>query len=396
MRGGFDAMFGSIGRTLLVAAAAAASLISAAPSSPAELDFSGYTVHYPSYQCLYPTAAGLFRVDRHATAVLSRVRLKPQLLFSRYGRVTIEYEISGLYHSSKPLFPLPIDETNRQLFDLTWNPVSEEHYILIHTVDRCYYRYEPSFGEIVVGRQRISWGTGRIWNPTDLFNPINPASFEKIEKDGADAISLKIYLGPFSDVQTVVQPQEKWEDVNGAVRLRTHAGEYDFSLVGGYFDRRITAGGDFAGNLLRAGVRGEGIVSFDPDGEDPGFSKWIVGIDNQFTSELYALLEYHFNGEGGKEPREYDLVRLARGEILNLGRQFLFAQASYLLHPLWNLSVSLNESIGDGSGFAGFLLTYSVSGSADVALGAQHTFGDRFDEYWYYPTSLYLRGIYYF
>lgn len=381
---------------LLLALLAALPLASASPSRPAELDFSGYTVHYPSYQYLDPAAACTLGTDPHAGALLSRVRLKPEILFAHHGSIKIEYEISGLYHSSELLFPVPVDATNRQLLDLTWNPIAEDHYTLIHTLDRCYYRYASSFGEIVLGRQRVSWGTGRIWNPTDLFNPINPANFQKIEKDGADAVSLKIYLGPFSDIQMVLQPQETWEETNGGLRLRTHAGEYDFSFVGGYFDGRITAGGDFAGNLLRAGVRGEGVVSLDPDESDSGFAKFILGIDQQFTPKLYALLEYHFNGEGRDRPEDYEIDRLGSGEIINLGRHFVFLQADYLVHPLWNLSLSLNESLTDGSGFAGLLMTYSVSGSADLASGAQYTFGGRLDEYWYYPTSLYLQGIYHF
>lgn len=384
------------GRIVFSVVLAAVTLLPARPSAPAELELSGYTVHYPSYQYLDPAAARAFGIDRNSAAVLSRVRLKPEILFADGGAIKIEYEISGLYSSSEPLFPVPVEATNRQLLDLTWNPMAKDHYILIHTLDRCYYHYAPSFGEIVLGRQRVSWGTGRIWNPTDLFNPINPASFEKIEKDGADAISLKIYLGPFSDIQMVLQPQETLEETNGGLRLRTHEGEYDFSLVGGYFDGRIAAGGDFAGNLLQAGVRGEGVASFDPDESESGFAKFILGIDQQFTPKLYALLEYHFNGEGRERPEEYEIDRLGRGEIINLGRHFLFVQADYLIHPLWNLSLSLNESLTDGSGFTGLLITYSVSGSADLAAGAQHTFGDRLDEYWYYPTSLYLQGIYHF
>lgn len=380
---------------LIVALAAELSLFST-PCVPEKLVFSGYTAHYPSYQYFSPSLAHAYDSNNHDAAMLSRLRIKPEILFTNCGRVTLEHEISGLYHGSRPLFPVPVGATNRQLVDLTWNPIAEDHYTLVHSVDRLYYRYEPSFGEIVVGRQRIAWGTGRIWNPTDLFNPINPASYEKIEKDGADAVSVKIYLGQLSEISFVVQPQEKWKDLNGGVRLGTHAGEYDYSLVGGYFDRRVTIGGDFAGNLMQAGIRGEGIVSIDPEVQGSGFVKWILGIDNQFTPKLYALLEYHFNGEGENDAEGYRLDRLGRGEIINLGRRFLFAEASYLLHPLWNLSVSLNESFTDGSGFAGLTLAYSMSGSTDLTAGVQRTFGDPLDEYWYYPTNAYFQAIYHF
>jgi hypothetical protein len=132
--------------------------------------------------------------------------------------------------------------TRRQLFDLTWEIASGDHYVLMHTIDRIYLRYGFAAGEAVAGRQRIDWGTGRIWNPTDLFHPINPADFSRIEKTGTDALSFKIYLGQFDDVNLVIQPQDRLDDTNAGLRLRTHAGEYDLAVVGGYFDRRRLRG----------------------------------------------------------------------------------------------------------------------------------------------------------
>lgn len=382
---------------LAIAAVAAAAVLAAAiPAAATEFDFSGYTVHYPSVQRLERETARRFGLARDAAALLSRVRLKPELFLSDRARITVEYELSWIYQSSGPLFPIPVDETSRQLVDLTWSPISRERSILVHMLDRWYVRYEMSFGEITAGRQRMAWGTGRIWNPTDLFNPINPASYERIEKEGADAVSLTIYLGPFSDVQLVVQPQETWSETNGGARVRTHAGEYDISALGGRFDRHVVVGGDFAGNLFQAGIRGEMIVSFDPDEPRSGFTRWILGVDHQLTPELYALAEYHFNGEGKDDPAAYELRRLGRGEIINLGRRFIFLQMSYLPHPLWNLSLSMNGSLTDGSGFVGVLVDRSLSGSADIALGAQYSYGDPRDEFRYYPTILYLKGIYHF
>ena len=53
---------------------------------------------------------------------------------------------------------------------------------------------------------------------------------------------------------------EKLNNSNGGFRFRTNYSEYDLSLIGGYFDKRIVIGGDFAGNLFEAGVRGEGKI----------------------------------------------------------------------------------------------------------------------------------------
>jgi hypothetical protein len=384
------------GRGVPVVLLIAALVWGVAGPATAGMDFPGYSANYLSYQHLAPDAARLFGVDSYSTEALSRLRLKPAVTLSSTSRIGLEYEIDAIYQTSGPLFPLELGRTSRQIVDLTWNPVDDDHFSLIHTVDRLYFRYGPQSGEVVLGRQGITWGTGRIWNPTDLFNPINPVDYARTEKPGTDALSLKVYLGAFSGVNLVVQPQDRGEDWNSGYRLTLHAGEYDFSLMGGYFDRRVVAGGDFAGNLFEAGTRGEGIISMDPGPGDSAFVKFILGIDQQLTSRLYGLIEYHFNGEGKARRQDYDIARLMAGRIINLGRHFVFIEADYLVHPLWNLSLSLDQSLTDGSGFAGFLLTYSASGSADIALGAQRTFGGDLTEFWYYPSSLYLRGTLYF
>ncbi len=247
-----------------------------------------------------------------------------------------------------------------------------------------------------IGRQRIAWGTGRIWNPTDLFNPINPASFDKIEKDGADAAAVKVFLGGFTDVTLVYNSQSNFHQNNMGFRFRTNVGEFDLSTVGAQFDRRIIVGGDFAGNFFDAGIRGEGIVSADKDNLESNFAKFILGLDHQFTPRLYALIEYQFNGEGTADRSAYDLSRLEAGEILNLSRNYVFLQASYLLHPLVTAAVSLNANLNDGSGFVGALASLSATEDFSIHLGALISYGSQFDEYWYYPDAYYFKGDFYF
>ncbi|MFQ5798231.1 MAG: hypothetical protein ACE5H0_05995 [Bacteroidota bacterium] len=285
---------------------------------------------------------------------------------------------------------------NRQTVDLRWDPVRSIHFTVSHFVDRFYLRQSFNFGNITIGRQRIAWGTGRVWNPTDLFNPINPASFDKIEKDGADALSVKFYFGSFTDLALVYNLQSSFGQNNVGFRFRTNVGAYDLSTVGGYFDKRIIVGGDFAGNFFDAGIRGEGIVSARRENLESNFVKFIVGLDHQFTSRLYALIEYQFNGEGTTDRNAYDLSRLEAGEILNLGRNYLFIQASYLFHPLLTVASSVNANLNDGSGFIGGLASFSAAENFSVHLGGQVSYGNRLDEYWYYPDAAYLKGDVYF
>ncbi|MEE9187092.1 MAG: hypothetical protein V3U10_03560 [Bacteroidota bacterium] len=376
--------------------AASLFFLTSAGQAQIHLDFSGYVVDLPIFQSTSELLSQAMETDQNQLLNLTRARFRPTVSLSPNARISLEYELTVLYHSTARPFAGISDVMNRQTLDLRWDPVRQDHLTVSHFVDRLYLRQNFDLGNIIIGRQRIAWGTGRVWNPTDLFNPINPATFDKIEKDGADAVSVKLYLGSFTDLHVVYNSQSSFDEHNLGVRFRTNAAEYDWSAVLGYFDKRYIIGGDFAGNLFDAGVRGEGILSIDEQEVEPNFGKFIRGLDNQFTSRLYALIEYQFNGEGRTDQSSYDLSRLVAGEILNLSKSYVFVQASYLLHPLLTASLSLNANLNDGSGFVGGLASYSMTENLYVHVGGLVFYGGRFDEYWYYPDSAYLKGEWYF
>ncbi len=362
-----------------------------------ELDFSGYAVAMPVYQSMSGNMSEQFNIDKNIFTGISRIRIRPVLYLWEGARVNLEHETNAIYLSSEMPFSNSFDNiSNRQIVNLTGNLISEEKFQLRHFVDRLYFRQSFDFGNIIVGRQRISWGTGRVWNPTDLFNPINPANFSKIEKDGADAVSTKFNLGDFTDLHFVFNPAKKIGKSNYAFRFRTNYNEYDLSVMGGVFDERIVGGFDFAGNFFDAGLRGEGIISMNENNTSENFVKFILGIDYQFTSEIYALAEYHFNGEGAIEKLNYDFNRLALGEIINLSKNYFHISSTWQYTPLLKITVSNNINLNDKSGYFNILGNYSVTEDFYITAGTQITFGEDLTEYWYYPNSFYLQAEYYF
>jgi len=364
-------------------------------SAQVDYDLSGYVVNMPIYQ----PAKNLGIVNlKDQYLDLTRFRLRPTLYIGNNSRFNLEYEINSLYLSQSGfgLFNLNSVSTRRQLGKLNWNIVEKDHFIVNHFVDRLTFRQDFDFGNIEIGRQRISWGTGRIWNPTDLFNPINPANFAKIEKDGADAVSAMIYLGNFTDLNIVYNPTNDFRSSNYGFRFRTNFAGYDVSVVGGYFDDRIVTGLDFAGNLFDAGIRGEGILSFNKDNSSDNYAKFILGADYQFTPDLYAMIEYHFNGEGKTNPSNYELSRLINGEIINLNKNYLYATINYQLTPLFTIMLSNNINLNDNSGYIGINGNYSLTENFYLSGGAQISYGSEFEEYWYYPNAYYLQGEFYF
>ena len=361
-----------------------------------QLEFSGYVATFPTYQWTSPEVARYFGLDTEQFLTVTRLRLRPLVSLWSDTHIGLEYEVSCLTYSSFLPKDVRLAQPRGQVVDLTWTIAEGDHVSAVHFVDRLYIRQGFGAGDLIVGRQRIALGTGRVWNPTDLFNPLNPTTYAKLEKDGVDAAMARFHLGNFTDLTLVVNPERDWDTVNVGGRFRTNFAEFDVSVMSGVFRKRLVAGCDFAGNLLDAGVRAEAIYSTSAQDHADRYVKLIAGADYQFTPELYALIEYHFNGQGMTDPMQYDLARLATGEVLNLSRNYLALQGSYLVHPLVTTSLSAIVNLDDGSSYLGGLVSYSVSDEISVSLGVRLFPGQAYDEYWYYPDGLYAKADLYF
>ncbi len=370
-------------------------LLSIIPSLPAAaqttLDFSGYVMEMPIYENIQPTLAQLVNSSNSEFSDLARLRLRPMLHIGDNTKIGLEYEVDGLYYSQNIAFGLISTTPMRQVITLRWEPVDENHLMLSHYIDRLYFDQEFSFGSLIIGRQRISWGSGRVWNPTDIFNPINPANFGKIEKDGADAASMKFYLGQLTDIQFVYNAEYHFDSSNYAVRFRTNVLGYDLAVLAGSADKRAITGGDFAGNAWTAGIRGEALVLQDPAKANGYYVRWILGMDYQFNDKLYGLFEYYHNGQGTLDRSDYDFTGLYNGAILNLARDYLAVSASYQLTPLITVLLASNSNFNDGSGYLAGTIDYSASDNTSLTIGSLYAYGKSLTEYWYYPQAYYLK-----
>lgn len=366
-----------------------------------EYDYSGYLLNLPIYQYKnHDVSATSFnsglKIDNFTNQ--TRFRFRPVFYLWENARINIEYETNITYRNKNDMaFSLTeFNKPNTQFLNLYWSPVNEKHFTISHFIDRLYFRLGFDWGNVIIGRQRIAWGTGRVWNPTDLFNPINPVNFTKIEKDGADAITSKIIFGEFTDLQLVFNPNELIKKSNYAFRFRSNYKEYDISLLAGSVNNRTITGFDFAGNFFSAGLRAELLYSISKTNSEKNFVKYIIGLDYQLTSKLYALLEYHYNGEGKLNSFDYEIYRLFRGEVLNLSRNYLAISSSYEFSPLFKGTMSGNFNLNDSSGYISLDGNYSLDDDVYISLAVQTTFGNTLSEYYLFPHSFYFRMEYFF
>ena len=90
--------------------------------------------------------------------------------------------------------------------------------------------------------------------------------------------------------------------------------------------------------------------------------------------DLYFVAEYQRDGLGGANADQYAGVLASdtylRGEHQVMGRDETFVQASYQLHPLWNLSGLWISNLNDRSALVSQSFAYSAGNNALITGGA--------------------------
>jgi len=114
-----------------------------------------------------------------------RVALDADLELLRKFRLKVDYRIEAFGSILGPSnFAQAQQEARRDVVDLDWTLVDEPDFFARHRLHRAVLSADVSPIRVAVGRQRIAWGTGKLWSPTDLFNPLSPLSLERGERRG--------------------------------------------------------------------------------------------------------------------------------------------------------------------------------------------------------------------
>lgn len=306
--------------------------------------------------------------NRQFLETRDRLALEADLEVLQRLRLNVEYRLEAFGSLVGPSDFAQIGrESERDFLDLDWTLSQQGDLFMRHRLHRAVLSLELPPFRGAVGRQRISWGTGKLWSPTDLFNPLNPLSLERGDRRGADAALLTMALGPQADA-TVVYAPLAGASARRSARVHATIRGVDVSFLVGARAGEWFLGGDFASPLGEGLVRGEMITALKENGG--AVFQGVVAGEYTFPNSLAIVVEYFENGEGKTHPREFEIQRLLRGEIVALGKRFLGAILGYDLTPLWRAEVAAAQSLTDGSTYLNPKLTYAVTANADVGIGA--------------------------
>lgn len=345
---------------------------------------------------------------------LTRARLMVEGKWGARLSWSVHYEHAALLQradfTATGLFTASAATPRRSLLPLDWTVQDSTDLLWRHELDRLAFRVSLPTVEMVVGRQAISWGVGRFWNPLDLFRAFSPVEIDREYKAGVDAIRLERALGPFSHLELVYAAfGEDFARHVLAVRGQTTVGTFDLGGLAGKSFRDVVVGPFVDGELKGIGMRGELTCTHDTTGRGRGqrtFARGVASIDYRFANGLYALLEYYFNGFGKEEAADYpvlfDTERIRRGEVFNFGRQYFGGLLQYEFHPLVQGHAVTLWNLHDHSLLVSPLLTVSLSNEADLRLGAYFPLGSGLvgsrvrSEFGLYPQVYYLQLRLYF
>lgn len=203
--------------------------------------------------------------------------------------------------------------TQSKTFDATWIGFSYDQLYTDYydyRNDTGYYRLKlhRAFAKCIIGkatitlgRQLVRFGSGKIWNPLDIVNPISPLSFEGAEETkGVDALRFELYPAHFFEVGFVYVPQRKNNEFgdsfgNSVYLLRNKVvfGNTELAILAGKIMQRNIGGADIALPVYDGLLRGSFLVNKDGD------STYYIagtGYDYSFESGFSILLEYFYNG----------------------------------------------------------------------------------------------------
>jgi hypothetical protein len=231
------------------------------------------------------------------------------------------------------------------------------------------------------GRQRIAWGSGLAWNPTNRIeapkNPLNPS----LEQVGSLAVRVDVVPFPWAGLILVAARREldsgdapfaprAPKGRTGAVRARFLAADTDLAVVlAGGSDQPSLVGLDVGRTVGQVALHAEAAAyrgaEMAPAREDRLFWRVVAGLLWTRGEHLTLSAEYFFNQEGYDDTQNAawlaalrspsNPVYLAAAAVpfsggLGLGRHYVQgAWTSRLGNGVWTTSARAVLGLSDGS-----------------------------------------------
>jgi len=375
----------------------------------AEINFSGYLKSFAVAQEALDNP--VFQTDR----IYQSQNSARFMLDGFSGDITwqLHYELSPVLVSDSLPAGIPtfnVLDSNYRLSDLETNLLDDDNkHQLFQNLDRLNFQVQMDAGDLTIGRQAISFGSARIISPTDIFLPFDVRTFNTEYRTGVDAVRFQRPWGELGeiDIGVVLGKDARSENSAAFLQVRTNRNGTDYQLALIEFAEQQLAGMGLQTAIWDLGFWLEtAYVNGDKD-----YLRLSTGIDYSFSENTFAQIEYHYNGAGSDDHRDYlanlDSIPYQRGGVFLLGENYLIPGFTLQLSPLWFLAAQAIVNLDDDSSFLSLSAQYNIAEDFYMDFGYYHFSGDDFSlnnagqpdfksEYGPNPDTLFVSIRYYF
>ncbi len=354
-------------------------------------DFFSFSGYFKNYSTLVKLAdyKNYNLENRNPGAVNNRLRLNFLLNLSDNLKFEASYDLSfriqdNYLYDNNLLFG-DIIQNDYRIDDLNSIVYPDEDKVssfsIMQNLDRFYFSMNIGFADLYVGRQSISWGSGKIFNPTDVIVPFNFNELDTEDKRGVDAIRLRIPTGSLSEVDFgfVFSKDFKFENSSVFLRTKFFVLNTDVSLLFMYLKESFLIGFDLtraiggAGFWIEASYFSPNTFSDFKKSEKDNL-RFVVGIDYNFSFGVYAFMEYYHNTNGYMP--DYDYTDFYQSKMFNNESVFFMAKDyvdfgfTYNIIPLLPLTFSIIYNINDSSVVLSPVIEYNIKENMYLSAGA--------------------------
>ncbi|MEA2111464.1 MAG: hypothetical protein U9P71_05395 [Campylobacterota bacterium] len=255
---------------------------------------------------------------------------------------------------------------------------------------RLYGGYEDEYNRVVIGLQNISMGVGRIWTPTNLFNPRNSYALEPDETFGVAALAYTRHIDDMSSL-TVVASQKADNSFKYAGRYTASLNISDIAINLIHSNETDMAGFEIEGNLADTGVevRTEGAYIKT---DEFHFFQAIVGADYGFVNGVNVIFEALYSS------KTFSIMEIMKNYDSEIAPNLLYSHfygagsVSYSFNLFLDASLLYIESFNEhNSRFISPTLTYTLNDYNTFSIGAMLQQGSNESEFGMLSNSYYFK-----
>lgn len=343
-------------------------LILLCPLSQAELQLAGYLKSYAVYQEQLNIHQLANSPSPSKFESQNGLRLMADYFVGDNAAIELHYEFSPVLRSVEQNTNTLGDSANEggyRISDIAQTLGSSEpkkaNYF--QNLDRLNIQLNFDFADVTLGRQAITLGAARVINPSDVFLPFDVRTFNQEYRIGIDAIRVQKSLGALTELDFGFIAGTDAKASNSAVFFqgRSNFSGSDISATVMRFAQQELLG---VGLETALGDFGLWFEAAQVWGEDD-YLRASIGLDYAITGNLFAFMEYHYNGAGSSDSKDY-LKQLSQlpyrqGGVFLLGQHYLIPNISWSATPLLKLNGSALFNLNDKSSFINLSAEYSLS-----------------------------------